>query len=286
MKLILLIVLLFPLHCEKIEEIARNNWKKKVASKKETIQLSDIESWKEKLNITEAELKDIDEKIYKKIDTTNQKAYMAFKIGKAFLKVSQYENAIDSLNAGLELQSGKDLQNHHYEEAAAYLETGLKNSKIDKELLFDLGLAYANAAKDRGWEKTRREKAIGIFKSLARTDANDSRFPYQLALIYFDSTYSDFGLPPELANGYDDIEKSFKLLNYLIRKYPNDVSARFARANFSYKLGKKSESFEDYSAIKSILESLSAEGKLEGNLKDNPTYKNLLNNLQRLSKEM
>ncbi len=106
---------------------------------------------------------------------------------------------------------------HFFEPAIPYFEKALLLKPVDQQLLFETALAYANASKDRGWETTRRQIAIDLFTHLSIQDPRDSRFPFQLALIYFDSSMADSSWEGVSA-GFHDQDKAFKILDDIIKK--------------------------------------------------------------------
>ncbi|MBE8225522.1 hypothetical protein IP947_17195, partial [Leptospira borgpetersenii serovar Ballum] len=123
--------------------------------------------------------------------------------------------------------------------------------------------AYAHASKDRGWETVRRQIAIDLFTHLALQDPRYSRFPFQLALIYFDSSMSDSSWEGVSA-GFNDQDKALRILDDIIKKEYKNVPARFAKANFLYRLGRTEDSKEEYLKVKKTSEELNYAGLVRG----------------------
>jgi len=172
---------------------------------------------------------------------------------------------------------------HLFEAAIPFFEKALLYRELTDDLLFEAGLAYANASRDRGWDKERRNIAVTIFKGLIRRDPADLRYPYELALIYFDSSISDGGIDGVDPAGYNDTEKAMRIMNAIIQKEPNNIPARFARANFLYRSGSTEQATDEYLTIKSKLEAMKEAGVIKESLDKNTSYQNVVRNLKKIN---
>lgn len=280
--------------CEKMDEMARANWEKK-HQKMHNADSQDVERWKESLAINEAELKALDKQIEDMVGRTAQAGALSWKIAQAYMKASNFEMGFRYYQRAASEQAGLDPDSDNLSNSAnrgssgggriafwdsslPYWEKATVYRKIDKELLFEMGLAYANASRDMGWEPERRRRAVEIFINLARLDTQDSRFPYQLALIYFDSSVSSGTWA--IQEGYRQTEEAFRLLDEILKKEPENVAVRFAKANFLYRLGQTGSAYNEYGRIKSTIESIAERGELRGKLESNSSYQNVLRNLK------
>lgn len=302
-KLSLILILLF-FSCDKLKELGRENIRKKLSEP--NISPKEMERWKEQLGIEEAEIVRLDEQIRKMVKKTKEAGALSWKIARAYMKTGSYHYAAMYYDRAIHEKQGKDLSNeppsaelHSFESAIPFFEKTALYKDIDEELLFETGLAYANASKDRGWDKQKRSAAISIFKGLTRKNPEDLRYPYELALIYFDSSMNDGlidGVDPE---GYNDSEKAMKILYAILNRYSEravnaeskslqqeamgaGVSIRFTLANFLYRQGKSSEAEQEYVKIKTILEKFKEEGRITENLEKNSSYMNVIKNLKKI----
>ncbi|XDD47123.1 tetratricopeptide repeat protein [Leptospira sp. WS39.C2] len=277
---ILSLVLVFT-GCEYLKSLTESRYRKRIGG--ESVSEKDIVNWKEKLALEEAEIEEMEKRIRKLVQKSNQSAALSWKIARAYMRagsadlgVRYYEEALtesvpNSKQGGFEI--------HSYESALPFFEKAIQTGKLDKQLLYETAVAYANASKDMGWEPTRRNRAISLFKQLSKLDKDDSRFPFQLALVYFDSSLKDESWNGKLSNGYDELDTAFSLLDQILRKEPYNVPTRFAKANFLYQVGKSSLAYDEYTRIKSILEEMKEKGSIREPLEENSSYKNVLKNL-------
>ncbi|MEM7184179.1 MAG: hypothetical protein AAF518_24990 [Spirochaetota bacterium] len=285
MRILYCIVLLVNLiHCDKIKE-----WGKKRSlanSKPKSVSKKDIEKWKEKLNLSQGEIKELDQAIRKLIRKTNEAGSLSWKIARAYMRSGNYEMGTKLYTQALKENANKqDLPEsniHTFESAIVYWEKTLLYKSLNENLLFETGLAYANAARDRGWEQKRTQIAIDIFKSLRVKDPEDMRYPYELALIYFDASRSSRPLEDINANPYRYTEDAMVLIDNIIRKKPGSLPAHFARANFLYRLSKIDEAESEYQTIKGLIEKFKKKGIIQEDLQDFQSYQNVLNNLKQI----
>jgi tetratricopeptide (TPR) repeat protein len=278
--------LFFLLQCDNMDEIAKKNWEKK-HDQMHSADSKDVDRWKQSLAINEAELKALDKSIREMVTRTAQSGAISWRIAQAYMKASNFEMGARYYQRALEETTGSETKNSgtggrmaFWESALPYFDKSLLYRKVDKELLFELGLAYANASKDMGWEPVRRSRAIDTFIALTRYDGKDSRFPYQLSLIYFDSSISSGTWA--IQEGYNDIDKALKLLDEILLVESENVPVRFAKANFLYRLGRTKDSFEEYTRIKYLIEDLDKRGDVKGGLRKNASYQNVLRNLNQI----
>ncbi|TGL22365.1 hypothetical protein EHQ46_06530 [Leptospira yanagawae] len=277
-------LLFFFSGCEYLKSLTESRYRKRIGG--ELTSEKDIVNWKEKLALEEAEMEEMEKRIRKLVQKSNQSAALSWKIARAYMRagsadlgVRYYEEAVSESIPNAK-QGGFEI--HSYESALPFFEKAILSGKLDKQLLYETAVAYANASKDMGWEQTRRSRAISLFKQLAKLDKDDSRFPFQLALVYFDSSLKDESWNGKLSSGYDEIETAFSLLDQILRKEPYNVPTRFAKANFLYQIGKSSLAYEEYVRIKSILEQMKENGNIREPLEENSSYKNVLKNLNLL----
>jgi tetratricopeptide (TPR) repeat protein len=253
----------------------------------------EMEKWKEKLGLQEAEVRELDKKIREMVSTTKTAGALSWRIARAYMKAgvfdisSQYfQKAISENQQGMNDTVNSRPEIHTFESAIPFFEKALTYRDIEEEMLFEAGLSYANASRDRGWDKPRRTIAVEIFQGLMRRNPNDLRYPYELALIYFDSSANDGLIEGIDSQGYNDIPKAYKLLNYILKEQESknlladSISTRFTLANFLYRQGKVEQAEKYYLDIKSILEQFHKEGKLKDGLEKTPSYQNVIRNLQ------
>lgn len=277
------------LGCEKLDEFGRKRMQERLGGPK--VNQRELESWKEKLALEEAEIKALDEKIKLMVVKTKTAGALHWKIAKSYMNAGNfevsseyYQRAIDDQTKGVTDPSNSRPEIHRFESAIPFFEGALKSREVEEELLFETGLAYGNASRDRGWDRERRTIAVNMFRGLMRRNPEDLRYPYQLALIYFDSSIND-GLVEGVNEGYNDIPKAYRLLEYVLGKQESQnlladsVPTRFAIANFLYRQGKVDEAQTHYQRIKTILERFNEEGKIK-DLKKNPSYLNVIRNLE------
>ncbi|UOG54513.1 lipopolysaccharide assembly protein LapB [Leptospira noguchii] len=251
--------------------------------------VEDLEAWKERLAMEEAEIIELEKKISLMAQKTRSAGALSWKIAQGYMKIGDYDMGVKFYNRALkENNEGKKIEIvgaelHFFEPAIPYFEKALLLKPVDQQLLFETALAYANASKDRGWETTRRQIAIDLFTHLSIQDPRDSRFPFQLALIYFDSSMADSSWEGVSA-GFHDQDKAFRILDDIIKKESRNVPARFAKANFLYRLGKVEDSKEEYLKVKKTIEDLNEAGLVRGGLEKNDSYQNVLQNLKKIEK--
>lgn len=277
-------LVLFLTGCEYLKSLTESRYRKRIGG--EPTSEKDIVNWKEKLALEEAEIEEMEKRIRKLVQKSNQSAALSWKIARAYMRAGSADVGVrfyeEALNESIPNAKQGGFEIHSYESALPFFEKAVQTGKLDKQLLYETAVAYANASKDMGWEPTRRSRAIGLFKQLSKLDKDDTRFPFQLALIYFDSSLKDEAWNGKLANGYEEVDIAFSLLDQILRKEPYNVPTRFAKANFLYQIGKSSLAYEEYTRIKSILEQMKANGNIREPLEENSSYKNVIKNLNTL----
>ncbi|TGM59084.1 tetratricopeptide repeat protein [Leptospira vanthielii] len=270
--------------CDYLKSLTESRYRKRIGG--EPASEKDIVNWKEKLALEEAEIEEMDKRIRKMVQKSNQSAALSWKIARAYMRAGSadlgaryYDEALAESIPNAK-QGGFEI--HSYESALPYFDKAIQSGKLDKQLLYETAVAYANASKDMGWESTRRSRAINLFKQLSKLDKEDSRFPFQLALVYFDSSLKDEVWNGKLTSGYDEVELAFSLLDQILRKEPYNVPTRFAKANFLYQIGKSNLAYDEYTRIKSILEEMKEKGTIRESLEENSSYRNVIKNLNQL----
>lgn len=284
MKFILLLIVILS-SCEKLQEMGQANFKKNITPK--TPEQADLEKWKQRLALEEAEIKDLEEKIRKMVKKTKEAGALSRKIAQGYMRVGDYELSTRYYAHAIKenMDSKVDViesEVHFFEAAIPFFEKALLYQELSDDLLFEAGLAYANASRDRGWDKERRSIAVSIFKGLIRNDPADLRYPYELALIYFDSSITDGLIDGVDPSGYNDIDKAMRIMNTIIQREPNNIPARFAKANFLYRGGSVEQASEEYLTIKSKLEAMKKAGVIKESLDKNTSYQNVIRNLQKI----
>lgn len=282
---ILLVLLGFSFTgCDYLKSLTESRYRKRIGG--EPASEKDIVNWKEKLALEEAEIEEMEKRIRKMVQKSNQSAALSWKIARAYMRAGSadlgaryYDEALAESIPNAK-QGGFEI--HSYESALPYFDKAIQSGKLDKQLLYEAAVAYANASKDMGWESTRRNRAINLFKQLSKLDKEDSRFPFQLALVYFDSSLKDEVWNGKLTSGYDEVELAFSLLDQILRKEPYNVPTRFAKANFLYQVGKSNLAYDEYTRIKSILEEMKEKGNIREPLEENSSYRNVIKNLNQL----
>ncbi|MGE8721541.1 tetratricopeptide repeat protein [Leptospira terpstrae] len=270
--------------CDYLKSLTESRYRKRIGG--EPASEKDIVNWKEKLALEEAEIEEMDKRIRKMVQKSNQSAALSWKIARAYMRAGSadlgaryYDEALAESIPNAK-QGGFEI--HSYESALPYFDKAIQSGKLDKQLLYETAVAYANASKDMGWEPKRRSRAINLFKQLSKLDKEDSRFPFQLALVYFDSSLKDEVWNGKLGIGYDEVETAFSLLDQILRKEPYNVPTRFAKANFLYQVGKSNLAYDEYTRIKSILEEMKEKGTIRESLEENNSYRNVIKNLNQL----
>lgn len=270
--------------CDYLKSLTESRYRKRIGG--EPASEKDIVNWKEKLALEEAEIEEMDKRIRKMVQKSNQSAALSWKIARAYMRAGSadlgaryYDEALAESIPNAK-QGGFEI--HSYESALPYFDKAIQSGKLDKQLLYETAVAYANASKDMGWEPKRRSRAINLFKQLSKLDKEDSRFPFQLALVYFDSSLKDEAWNGKLGIGYDEVETAFSLLDQILRKEPYNVPTRFAKANFLYQVGKSNLAYDEYTRIKSILEEMKEKGTIRESLEENTSYRNVIKNLNQL----
>ncbi|TGN14147.1 tetratricopeptide repeat protein [Leptospira ilyithenensis] len=267
--------------CDQLKDLTKSKWEKQKFAKPPSE--SDIVNWKEKLALEEAEIEELDKRIRKMVQKTNQAGALSWKIARAYMRAGSFEVGAKYYEEAIIAQTeNKGYEIHNFESALPYFEKAMELGKLDKQLLFESALAFGNASKDMGWEPTRRARAIQLLKQLSRLDKDDTRFPFQLALIYFDSSIKGENWSGKTNAGYDEVDTAFQLLDLVLQKEPYNVPARFAKANFLYQTGKSSQAQNEYIRLKSILEEMKTSGAIREPLEKNLSYQNVLKNLEKL----
>jgi len=281
-RLVLLLMGLSLFSCENWRDLALSKWEKK--NRLKPVSDEDIESWKEKLVLEEAEIQELDKKIQKLVQKSNQAGALSWKIARAYMRSGSFDLGSRYYGQAIleysEIPSNFEI--HRFQSALPYFEKAIQYQKIDKQLLFEMALAFGNASKDMGWEPERRARAIGLLKQLMRLDPQDTRFPYQLALIYFDSSVKGDQWSGKTLLQFEEKDDAFQLLDQVLKQEPYNVPARFARANFRYQVGKTEEALADYLRIKEQIEEIKAKGAIRESLKENTSYQNVLKNLEKM----
>ncbi|MDV6235420.1 hypothetical protein CH379_007240 [Leptospira ellisii] len=281
LRFIVLSISFFVISCERSKNFGFQNRGDRPPS------VEDLEAWKERLAMEEAEIAELEKKISSMAQKTRSAGALSWKIAQGYMKIGNYDLGVKYYNRALrENNEGKKVEVvgaelHFFEPAVPFFEKALLLKPVDQQLLFETALAYANASKDRGWESVRRQTAIDLFTHLTIQDPRDSRFPYQLALIYFDSSMADSSWEGVSA-GYHDQEKALRILDDILKKEFRNVPARFAKANFLYRLGKTQDAKEEYLKIKKAIEELNDAGLVREGLEKNDSYRNVMQNLKRI----
>jgi hypothetical protein len=267
--------------CNLWDSITHSRWDKKNVINPPSE--SDLVNWSEKLALEEAEIDEMDKKIRKMVQKSNQSGALAWKIARGYMRAGSFEVGSKYYQEALgEDMKKQEYEIHNFESALPYFEKAMANGKLDKQLLYESALAFANASKDMGWEPERRKRAINLLKALARLDAKDTRFPFQLALIYFDSSLKGEAWSGKVNAGFDELNDAFSLLDQILKIEPYNVPTRFARANFLYQVGKGNLAESEYVRIKGMLEEMKANGAIKEPLAENLSYKNVLKNLNKI----
>jgi tetratricopeptide (TPR) repeat protein len=285
-------LMVFISSCDKLKEIGQKNVRKRLGGPEVTEEK--IDRWKEKLALQESEIRLLDDKIREMVKTTKQAGALSWKIAQAYMKVGSFDLSSIYYQKAMEEQVSNQFDTansrpewHSFESANQFFEKAMLFKNIDEELLFEAGLSFGNAARDRGWEKERRKTALTIFKGLMKLNPDDMRYPYQIALIYFDSSITEGRIEGIEYEGYNDTEKAMKILYSILKHHESlgetaeMVPILFTLANFHYKKGDTDESEKIYTKIKKQLEIYSDEGKIT-NLNKNPSYLNVVKNLKKI----
>ncbi len=270
--------------CDGWQNLTKSRWEKNKSPKPPAE--SDLVKWSEKLALEEAEMEEMEGKIRKLVQKSNQAGALSWKIARGYMRSGSFEQGSRYYQQALgEDLKNKDYEIHNFESALPYFEKAMLLGKLDKQLIYESALAYANASKDMGWEPERRKRAIALFKQLARLDPQDTRFPFQLALIYFDSSLKGEAWSGKVNSGYDELNDAFSLIDQILKLEPYNVPTRFARANFLVQVGKVDLAESEYIRIKGMLEDMKDKGAIKENLKENISYQNVLKNLEKIKSQ-
>lgn len=277
--------ILFFFQCQQLKDFAISKWEKKNQVK--PVKQEDIEKWSEKLGLEEAEIEELDKKIRKLVQKSNQAGALSWKIARAYMRSGSFEMGSRYYGEAILQDSGipTDFEIHKFQSAIPYFEKAINYQKLDKQLLFEAALAFGNASKDMGWEPERRNRAIFLLKQLMLFDPKDTRFPFQLALIYFDSSVKSSQWQGKTLLSFTEMEDAFLLLDQVLLLEPYNVPARFARANFLYQTGKVNQAETEYIRIKGQIEDMTKQGAIRESLEKNQSYQNVLKNLERLKSQ-
>ena len=283
----IIIFLFFFNSCDNFDNMLSENWQKRTIARKPSVE--NLERWKDELAMEEEEILQLEKKIYTMVHKTRKAGSVAWKIAKAYTRVGDFDMGIKYYNKALKdkIENNQNTEVHFFESSIPYYEKALKYKPINQDLLFETGIAYANSAKDRGWERERTKASIDIFQGLLKKDKDDTRYPFQLALIYFDSSvyYSIFDKANDININYQkNIDRAFALLDAILQKEPNNIPTHFAKANFLYRIGRNQEALNQYFQIKSTLERLKKSGVIKGNLEKNTSYINVIKNINQIQK--
>jgi tetratricopeptide (TPR) repeat protein len=208
------------------------------------------------------------------VQESNLQGMLAWKIAKAYTREKRYDMAAEYYEAAFEgrMPVGETVDPLSTENSLPFYRNALKRHIPDVELLFDAGLAYANASRELGWEESRWRTAVLIFERMLEMKPDDLRSPYQLALLYAFTTKSDL----------KNTERALGYLERILKSEENNIPARFAMAHIHVMEGHYEKGRSEYVTIKDVIENMFNAGLISGSYQRNPQYQKAVQNIEKL----
>ena len=275
-------ILLLNLHCEFTQSLLDRvaHWgEKDRREKREELKEVDLQKWERRLKISRERSIQLEEKISEMITEEQLQGELSRKIAAAYLKKGAYDMASlyykGALQNRLASKKGPEMSSYlALERSLVHFEQALLFNSVKPELFYEAGLAYANASRAQGWEQSRFEKALFLFKRMAFLAPQDIRPLYQLALLYGKSSLKN----------YKNRKYAIRLLKKLLHKKESDIRARFALAHFLVEENRLRQAVKEYERIQNILQDMHREGAIQGDFNLDPNYRRAQENKEKLQK--
>ncbi len=269
-------ILLLLTSCGVMDSL-RNWGERQRMRRQKDLRESDLRQWETDLKLSRERVEELNEKINEMVQESDRIGQLSWRIGKAYLDAGRFEEAIPHYSAALENSIAKGDRFYGqristYDNALPYFNEALKRYKHSPDLLFEAGLAYANASHELGWEANRWHMAIFLFDAMRQTYPSDIRPLFQLALLYGKTTN------PELK----DVSRAIAYLRESLRIQENDVPARFALAGLLVESGDLTSARNEYVSLVSRIEQMHSAGILKGSKEKNIKYLQAKSNLEKL----
>lgn len=258
--------------CQGAEDSVRNWGERQGRDRIQPLDEREIQRWKRDLDISDSEIQELNRRIQELVQESNHKGQLSRRIGKAYMDAGRYEMATMHYGAALEDEMFDERQLRSIERSVPHYREALARHNLEPELVFEAGLAFANAAVNLGWEDRRLNTAIYLFERHAELKPEDHRPRYQLALIYGKTANSDYFFP----------DRSISMLEDILLEEPDNVPVRFARAHILAENGQWDFAIDEYRTIRGVLEDMHGRGQLPGNVRRNPQYIQAGENLEKL----
>lgn len=268
--------------CEAVSDTIRNWGERGRRPAKARLDEAQVGRWERDLNLSRARALELHDSLQDLVQESNRQGMLSWNIGKAYLNAGRYDLAALYYQGAIQgeppdrlaaIQSGQTAPGiATFEQAVPYFEEALLRHSPDSELLFEAGLCFANASRAAGWERNRWRTAVLLFDRMARVAPDDIRARYQLALLY--GKTSDATVR--------DIPRAIDLLQDVVRREEQDISARFLLGQLLVEHGKLDEARQQYQEIMSVLEDVHEQGIVPGPAKNNPRFQQALENFETL----
>lgn len=240
-------------------------------NREQELQQAELKRWQRDLKMSKAEIVELHKNIHELVQESNHQGQVAWKIAHAYMQARRYEMAGAYFQDALQNKLSKDEpRSVDYDRLLPMLEIALQRHNLEKDLLLDAGLCYANASRAHAWEIRRWLASERLFKEVLSLYPEDGKAIYELALLYGKST-----------NQARDPERAIELLDLLVKKETKNIPARFAYAHILTEQNQLDAALENYIQIQRQLEELQDQGVIS-NLENSSSYKNAKANQEKL----
>ncbi len=270
--LFFLLLWVFP-GCDRISDGVRNWGQENRRTRAKKLKEEEIKQWERDLNLSRARVLELQKNIHTLVQESNHQGLLSWKIANAFVSEHRFEMAAEYYRGAVENRLPEQAaENGLFEATLPYYQDALRRREINPDLLFDVGLCYANASRVMGWETNRWRTAVYLFEHMYTRYPQDTRSLYELALLYGKVERE------ELRNR----DRAVALLAEIIKQEEANVPARFARANILVEMGQLDQALLAYMQLRDQLQVLSQKGVIGKNLEKNPQYRRVSENIEKL----
>ncbi len=265
--------------CGEAGDSLRNWGQRERWNRAKEINQDDLAQWQKDLEISEDKVRELYKNIQLLTQESAHQGNVSWKIAKAYAEQGRFELAEEHYKRAVEDRQGGFTErpaesDPMWEKSLPFYKNALKKHTVSKDLLYDAGLAYANASRASGWSGDRWDTAVYLLGTVMRMDPDDVRPYYPLALLYGKTT----------DESRRDTAEALKLLDTLILRQNQDVAARFAKANILAETGDFDRALSEYRNIKQIIEDMHNTGVLKGSIDRNIKYQKASENIIRLER--
>lgn len=235
---------------------------------------AEIERLERDLRLSRERALDLQARINELAGEQRLQGRLAWQLARAHMQRARYDLAAQQMIAaaqGAPAEGATD-PGISFEQALPLFREALRQHSVDPELLFEAGLAFANASRAMGWEKNRFDTAVFLFERMAALKEEDSRPRYQLALL----------LGKTNDPSRRDASRAIALLRDVVLREDANIPARFALAHLLVEAGELDAARNEYHAILEQLSELKRRGAIGGDLEDVPNYRQAKENLEAL----